>query len=126
MVPLRHPSCTVVFSRVARASHDVRIRTKPRPPVDFIQSTRRVFQMDQLSYFCESCPRNRYSLDYGYLNYSLTYSSFAYFTLLINGQQPEVAYSGSYIYHDIECLECPYGARCQQVRQYPINFFMQT
>ena len=72
--------------------------------------------MDQLSYFCESCPRNRYSLDYGYLNYSLTYSSFAYFTLLIDGKQPEVAYSGSYHYHDIECLECPYGARCQQVR----------
>ena len=75
-------------------------------------------QMDQLSYFCESCPRNRYSLDHGYLNYSLTYSAFAYFTLLINGQQPEVAYSGSYHYHDIECLECPYGARCQQVCQF--------
>ncbi len=29
----------------------------------------RSYKMDQLSYFCESCPRNKYSLDYGYLNY---------------------------------------------------------
>jgi len=34
---------------------------------------RRSYRVDQLSYFCESCPRNRYSLDYGYLNYSLVY-----------------------------------------------------
>lgn len=75
---------------------------------------RRSYKMDQLSYFCESCPRNKYSLDYGYLNYSLVYSSFAYYTLLINGEKPTVAYNGSYYYHDIECLECPYGARCQE------------
>ena len=75
---------------------------------------KRSYKMDQLSYFCESCPRNKYSLDFGYLNYSLVYSSFAYYTLLINGQQPTAAYNGTYVYHDIECLECPYGARCQE------------
>ena len=75
---------------------------------------KRSYKMDQLSYFCESCPRNKYSLDYGYLNYSLVYSSFAYYTLLINGEKPTAAYNGSYYYHDIQCLECPYGARCQE------------
>jgi predicted outer membrane repeat protein len=29
----------------------------------------RSYKMDQLSYFCESCPRNKYSLDAGFLNY---------------------------------------------------------
>jgi len=29
----------------------------------------RSYQLDQLSYFCESCARNKYSLDYGFLNY---------------------------------------------------------
>ncbi len=74
---------------------------------------RRSHKMDQLSYFCESCPRNKYSLDYGYLNYSLVYSEFAYFTLLINGTEPPAAYTGNYVHHDIECLECPYGGKCQ-------------
>ncbi|ELU03572.1 hypothetical protein CAPTEDRAFT_185637 [Capitella teleta] len=74
---------------------------------------RRSYKLDQLSYFCESCPRNRYSLDYGYMNYSLVYSQFAFYTLLINGEKPETAYSGSYEYHDIECLQCPYGGKCQ-------------
>ena len=73
----------------------------------------RSHKMDQLSYFCESCPRNKYSLDYGFLNFSLVYTSFSYFTLLINGTQPSAAYNGTYTYHDIQCLECPYGARCQ-------------
>lgn len=75
---------------------------------------KRSHKMDQLSYFCESCPRNKYSMDYGYLNYSLVYDTFAYFTLLINGTQPSAACTGSYHHHDIECLECPYGGRCQQ------------
>lgn len=84
---------------------------------------RRSYKMDQLSYFCESCPRNRYSLDHGFLNFSLVYSTFAYYTLLINGEKPEAAYSGTYLYHDIECMQCPYGGRCQQgIRAVP-NFW---
>ena len=75
---------------------------------------RRSYKLDQLSYFCESCPRNKYSLDYGYLNYSLVYSAFAYYTLLIDGNKPQQAYNGTYVYHDIECKQCPYGGKCQQ------------
>ena len=84
---------------------------------------RRSYKLDQLSYFCESCPRHRYSLDYGYLNYSLTYSSFAYYTLLINGEEPETAYTGSYQYQDIDCQQCPYGGKCQQGITAVANFW---
>lgn len=72
------------------------------------------YKLDQLSYFCESCPRNKYSLDHGYLNYSLVFISDAYFAMLINGTHPPTTYSGTYIHHDIKCLECPYGGRCEQ------------
>ena len=75
---------------------------------------RRSYLLDQLSYFCESCPRNKYSLDHGYLNYTLTFKSFAYFTLLINSSEPQEQYSGSYIHHEIECRDCPYGGHCVQ------------
>ena len=71
-------------------------------------------KLDQLSYFCESCPRNKYSLDHGFLNYSLVFSTDAYFAMLINGSHPPTTYSGTYIHHDIYCLECPYGGRCEQ------------
>ena len=86
----------------------------------------RSYMMDQLSYFCESCPRNKYSLDFGFLNYSLVYSEFAYYTLLIDGNEPEAAYNGTYTYHDIECLECPYGARCQNGITAVPNFWGYT
>ena len=75
---------------------------------------KRSYQMDQLSYFCESCPRNKYSLDYGYMNFSLVFTELAYYTLLINGEKPPPGINGSYQYHDIECMHCPYGGRCQQ------------
>ena len=75
---------------------------------------RRSYKLDQLSYFCTACERNKYSLDYGYLNYSLTYSRLDYDTLLIDGNRPDNAYNGTYIYHNIECQQCPYGGKCQQ------------
>ena len=84
---------------------------------------RRSYKLDQLSYFCESCARHKYSLDYGYLNYSLTYSEFAYYTLLINGEKPQAAYSGTYQYHDIRCMQCPYGGKCQQGITAVANFW---
>lgn len=65
-----------------------------------------------MSYFCESCPRNKYSLDYGFLNYTLEFYSFAYFTLLIDGDDPKPEYNGSYVHHEIRCKDCPYGAHC--------------
>lgn len=81
------------------------------------------YKLDQLSYFCESCPRNKYSLDFGYLNYSLRYKDNAYFTLLVNGKYPTPAYSGSYDYHDIECQQCPYGGKCLQEISAVSNFW---
>jgi len=73
---------------------------------------RKSYKLDQLSYFCESCPRNKYSLDYGFLNHSLQFNAISYFTLLINGQVPTPAYTGMYAYHDIDCQQCPYGGKC--------------
>ena len=76
---------------------------------------RRSYKLDQLSYFCESCARNKYSLDYGYLNYTIVFDNFAYFTLLINGSVPKPQYTGKYIHHKIHCDDCPYGGHCVQV-----------
>ena len=76
------------------------------------QGLRRSFHLDQLSYFCESCPRNKYSLDHGYLNYTMVFKYFVYFTLLINGSEPIPQYTGKYIHHEIECDDCPYGGHC--------------
>ncbi|KAK2146048.1 hypothetical protein LSH36_637g01071 [Paralvinella palmiformis] len=73
---------------------------------------RRSFFLDQLSYFCESCPRNKYSLDHGFINYTMVFNNFSYFTLLINGSEPEPQYTGKYIHHEIECDDCPYGGHC--------------
>lgn len=74
----------------------------------------RSYRMDQLSYFCESCPRNKYSLDHGFLNYSIVFTAVSYHTLLVNGQRPQQDFSGSHEHHDIACLQCPYGGKCQQ------------
>jgi len=73
---------------------------------------RRSYQLDQLSYFCESCPRNKYSLDYGFLNYTITSHDQAYFALLINGSTPRPAYTGKFVHHKISCADCPHGGQC--------------
>jgi len=73
---------------------------------------RRSHKLDQLSYFCESCPRNKYSLEYGFFDYDVKYHVFAHFTLLINGESPEAPFYGTYVYRDITCQQCPYGGRC--------------
>ena len=86
---------------------------------------RRSYKLDQLSYFCESCPRNKYSLDYGYLNYTIVFDNFAYFTLLINGSVPKPQYTGKYIHHKIQCDNCPYGGRCVQVNKYHYARFLK-
>ena len=69
---------------------------------------------DHLAYFCETCPRNEYSLQHGYLNLSLVTTHTFYRTVLTNGQQPESGYNGTYELHDITCYPCPYGAKCDQ------------
>ncbi len=86
----------------------------------------RSYALDQLSYFCESCPRNKYSMDHGLLNYSQHHESKTYFTLLVNGKSPENAYPGFYVYHDIECMPCPYGGKCQQGITAVANFWGYT
>ena len=72
----------------------------------------RSYRLDQLSYFCESCPRNKYSLDHGYLNYTISFHEKAYFTLMINGSTPRPAYTGKFFHHKIKCIDCPHGGQC--------------
>ncbi|ELU14529.1 hypothetical protein CAPTEDRAFT_199481 [Capitella teleta] len=84
---------------------------------------RRSYKLDQLSYFCESCPRNKYSLDHGYLNYTMIFKSFAYITLLINGSQPKPAFTGSHFQHEIQCDDCPFGGHCVQGITSVANFW---
>ncbi len=84
---------------------------------------RRSHELDQLSYFCESCPRNKYSLDYGFLNYTLVFKQWAYFTLLINGNEPMPAYTGSVEHHEVICADCPYGGQCVQGITAVANFW---
>lgn len=84
---------------------------------------RRSYMLDQLSYFCESCPRHRYSTDRGYLRYKLDHGVYEYFTLMINGESPSSAFDGTYDYMDINCLDCPYGGQCDKsIRSLP-NFW---
>lgn len=73
---------------------------------------RRSYKLDQLSYFCESCARNKYSLDYGFLNYTITSHEPVYFALLINGSTPRPAYTGKFVHHKISCSDCPHGGQC--------------
>ena len=82
------------------------------------------YMLDQLSYFCESCPRHRYSTDHGRLRYKLQKGLLGYFTLMINGERPVANFNGTYQYHDIQCEDCPYGANCDEkgIRAVP-NFW---
>lgn len=80
-------------------------------------------ELDQLTYYCESCPRHKYSLDYGYMNYSLVYDTWAFFALKINGEVPQKRYTGSYEHHEVQCIECPYGGQCHQGIQSVANFW---
>ena len=84
---------------------------------------KRSHELDQLTYFCESCPRHKYSLDFGYMNYSLVYDVWAYFALMINGAVPTRPYSGSYEHHEVECIDCPYGGQCHQGITSVANFW---
>ena len=84
---------------------------------------KRSYLLDQLSYFCESCPRHRYSMGKGYLYYRLDRGVLDYFTLMINGKHPSNTFHGTYLYHDIECKDCPYGANCDNLIRALPNFW---
>ena len=45
---------------------------------------------DQVSYHCDPCSRHKYSLDYGYLNFSIVYKDPTYYTLWTNGTSDEI------------------------------------
>ncbi len=87
------------------------------------EGLKRSYMLDQLSYFCESCPRHKYSRDRGYLRYKLNQGVYEYFTLMINGQNPKSDFDGVYEYHDIVCKECPYGAVCDTTIKALPNFW---
>lgn len=84
---------------------------------------KRSHKLDQLSYYCQTCGENQYSMDYGYLNYTLMNNSTEYYTLLINGNEPFKSHSVNFVYGNITCHECPYGAACEHgIRSVP-NFW---
>ena len=87
----------------------------------------RSFKLDQLSYFCESCPRNKYSLEFGYLNSTYDDSSgtrpFAFFTLLVNSSEPSMAFTDKNVYHKVLCQDCPYGGHCVENISAVANFW---
>lgn len=75
----------------------------------------RSFKLDQLSYYCEPCARNKYSLDRGFLNYSRSLdATLIHYTLNVNGEAPKTPALDLYVYQDITCRPCPYGGRCLQ------------
>ena len=87
------------------------------------QGLKRSYKLDQLSYFCESCARYKYSIDYGYMSYSLKYGVLDYFALMINEQYPDESKEEQYYLHDITCKSCPYGATCENRIQALPNFW---
>ncbi|CAD5113763.1 DgyrCDS2932 [Dimorphilus gyrociliatus] len=74
------------------------------------------YKLDQLSYYCESCPRHKYAIRQGKMSSTLVAEStdLFFYTLMINGDSANRRFTGSYKYDDIECLQCPYGAQCSQ------------
>ncbi len=86
----------------------------------------RSHKLDQLSYYCKTCGNNQYSLDYGYLNYTLMDNTTEYFTLLINGREPFQSHSVNFNYGNISCHECPYGADCYHGISAVPNFWGYT
>ena len=72
----------------------------------------RSHKLDQLLYYCKTCGDNQYSLDYGFLNFTLMNNQTEYFTLLINGNKPFKYHAVDFVYGNISCHECPYGAKC--------------
>ena len=83
----------------------------------------RSHKLDQLSYYCQTCGDNRYSLDYGFVNYTLMNNATEYFTLLINGEEPFQSHSVNFDYGNISCHDCPYGARCEDDISSVANFW---
>ena len=84
---------------------------------------KRSHRWNQLSYFCQACPRYKYSLDYGYLNNTKLFHK-PFVTLLINGTAPKPQHvAGNYEHHNIECSDCPYGGHCEQGISAKRNFW---
>ena len=63
---------------------------------------------DELSYNCDPCPYGRYSLDNGFVNNTLVPDADTFISLTLgSGEALLPNYTGSYIYHGLQCLPCP-------------------
>ena len=80
-------------------------------PMDYMTGS---YKLNEVSYFCKSCPRFKYSMDRGLFSYRLDKNASGYFVALttVKHKEPSTHFPGSTEYHDIECKECPYGGRC--------------
>ena len=89
-----------------------------------LEGLERSYMLDQLAYFCESCARYKYSLERGFFKYKMDAGASGYFTLMINGENPNSEFQGTYEYRDIVCKKCPYGGNCDddQLKSLP-NFW---
>lgn len=73
-------------------------------------------QLDQLTYYCQTCDENQYSVDVGYLNYSVmsNESDLSYFALKKNGEVPKQRHFVHYELKDVTCHNCPFGGDCSR------------
>ena len=69
--------------------------------------------LDQLSYYCEACPRLKYDLTPGYIHYKVSARRLTYLTLRIDGIAPNLAAGGKSDIIQPKCLGCPYGGVCE-------------
>ena len=83
----------------------------------------RSHKLDQLYYYCQTCGNNQYSVDQGYLNYTVTEANAEYYTLMINGEEPFQSHPVSFRFGNITCRDCPYGARCEGKLNVIANFW---
>ncbi|ELU03046.1 hypothetical protein CAPTEDRAFT_186776 [Capitella teleta] len=103
--------------------HRLRVMNTSAYKVISLRGLKRAYMLDQLSYFCESCPRFKYSVDRGSMIYRLDEGVRDYFTLMINGSSPTFKFHGTYVYNDITCTDCPYGADCNDILRSLPNFW---
>ena len=86
---------------------------------------RKAHDVDTLQYVCELCGNDKYSSDFGYLNYTLQTSNFAGYHLVVDGDRGKlnVNHVEVYDHHKISCLDCPYGGECQGILGARPNFW---
>ncbi|CAD5112800.1 DgyrCDS2010 [Dimorphilus gyrociliatus] len=73
-------------------------------------------QLDQLTYYCQTCDENQYSVDVGSLNYSVSsnQSDLLYDAIRIDSETPKQTHAVHYEYKDVTCHNCPFGGDCSR------------